>query len=266
MSPEIEAAVVTHTGRVRTHNEDYATYVRPSDAAVLRSRGVLAVVADGMGGHNAGEHASRLTVDTIARSYFQSTDDPGEALDNAISEANLTVYVTARANSAMKGMGTTCVAVAVCDEKVWWAWVGDSRLYLLRDGKTYRLTEDHTVVQEMVRNGWMTREEAQTHHDRNVLERAIGTRKTVSAGVSEAPLHLQAGDRLLLCSDGLHDLLGDEEIAALAGKTTVTEGAEQLLQTALMRGGHDNVSVVLLEVKDQAVPKQPVQTREHELV
>jgi protein phosphatase len=265
MRLDIDAVVMTHAGKVRKHNEDFATYVRPSDRTALASHGVLALVADGMGGHNAGEHASRLAGDTVTRSYFQSTEEPRQALLDALNAANLTVFCAAMENRVWKGMGTTCVAASICNGQVWWAWIGDSRMYLLRGGKIYQLTEDHTVVQEMVRNGWMTQEEARMHRDRNVLERALGTRRGVNAGIGDAALWLEAGDRLLLCSDGLHDLLNQQELAEMAGEAAVASSAERLVQAALARGGHDNVSIVLLEARTEPVPRQPAQTREYEL-
>ena len=261
----IEAVVITDTGIVRTHNEDSVTYVKPNDPDEFSSHGVLALVADGMGGHNAGEHASKLAVDTITRSYFRSAEEPRQALLNAIYDANREIYRASLASTAWKGMGTTCVVLAICNDEAWWAWVGDSRLYLLRDGMVYRLTEDHTVVQDMVRQGWMTQEEAHAHHDRNVLERAIGTRHTVKADASDVPIRLCAGDRLLLCTDGLHDLVHDEEMAGWAGGAQVSESAEKLIQAALARGGHDNISVILIEAKEEAAVRLPA-TKEHKLV
>jgi protein phosphatase len=262
---EIDAAVATHVGNVRSRNEDWVSFVRPSEAEAQASRGVLAIVADGMGGHKAGEHASRLAAETIARSYFDSSEELRGALVDAFREANCAVYGAAMAQPAWKGMGTTCVAVAICKDQAWWAWVGDSRLYLLRGGSIYRLTEDHTVVQDMVRRGWMTTQEANAHRDRNVLERAIGTREAVEPGVGQAALRLEPGDRLLLCSDGLHDLLTDEEMASFACEVAARDGAERMIEMALRRGAPDNLSVVLLEAKAEAAARPPTKTREHVL-
>ena len=242
----IEAAAITHVGKVRTHNEDSISFVRPSDRAALATHGVLALVADGMGGHNAGERASSLAAETITRAYFDSVAAPREALLDALAKANEEIHRAARADRRCKGMGTTCVAVAVCDDRAWWAWAGDSRLYLVRGGAAYMLTKDHTIVQDMVRRGWMTREEAAAHRDRNVLERALGTRDAIELGSSETGLKLLDGDRLLLCSDGLHDLVSDAEIGAVAGTSTISASAQALLDSALDRGAPDNVSVLLI--------------------
>lgn len=262
---EIEAAVMTHMGKVRTNNEDSISLVRPSGRSALASHGVLALVADGMGGHNAGERASSLAAETIGRAYFDSIAAPRDALLDAIQLANRAIYREARADRRCKGMGTTCVAVAVCDDRAWWAWVGDSRLYLVRAGLVYRLTEDHTVVQDMVRRGWMSREEASEHRDRNVLERALGTREAVDAGSSESGIRLQDGDRLLLCSDGLHDLVSDDEIAEWMGSGSFSASAQALLDGALDRGAPDNVSVLLLQTTTRSAPRVPGPTREHML-
>ncbi|HKF47730.1 MAG TPA: protein phosphatase 2C domain-containing protein [Terracidiphilus sp.] len=262
---DVEAAVVTHMGRVRTHNEDAIAFVRPSREAVLASHGVLALVADGMGGHNAGERASALAAETIARAYFDSSAPPRQALLDAIQCANQVIHRAARADRACRGMGTTCVVAAVSDDRAYWAWVGDSRLYLIRSGGVYRLTEDHTVVQDMVRLGWMTREDASLHRDRNVLERALGTRDSVEAGASESGMKLQDGDRLLLSSDGLHDLVSDIDIGGLAGAGALSVCAQALLDAALERGAPDNVSVLLIEATSRPAQRVPGPTREHVL-
>lgn len=262
---DIDVAVLTHEGKVRDHNEDRATFVRPSGADALATHGVLALVADGMGGHNGGERASRIAAETVTRAYFDSREAPRIALLSAIAAANQAVYESAAGSPEYKGMGTTGVAVAICRNLAWWVWVGDSRLYLARRGQIYRLTEDHTVVQDMVRRGWMTPQEAETHDDRNVLERAIGTHQTVDAGSCGSAMRLLEGDRLLLCSDGLHDVVRDEEMAAsLSGQAIHTAG-EDLLALALDRGAPDNISLVGIEVRAKSGASRPRTTREHVL-
>jgi protein phosphatase len=261
---DIEACVLTDVGRVRTNNEDSVSLVRPNGKALLASHGVLALVADGMGGHEGGELASKLAVDEIARSYYASIAPPLAALDHAIRSANRAVYQASCATPALKGMGTTCIAAVVRDDRAWWAWVGDSRLYLLRDRQIYRLSEDHTVVQELVRRGLLGSAEALNHPDRSVLERALGTRKEVTPALGSQAVRLNAGDRLLLCSDGLHDLIEDQEFAERAGAGAIAESAQALLHLALERGGFDNTSLILLEARSETVnPKRPAVTREH---
>ena len=262
---EIDASVLTHMGKVRTNNEDSVSLVRPNAADTVKSHRVLALVADGMGGHEGGELASKLAAEGIARSYYSSSATPQQALEKAFRDANRHIFETAAKSPGLKGMGTTCVAVAILDDQAWFVWVGDSRLYLLRGGQIFRMSEDHTVVQEMVRRGLLTAEEAHEHPDRSALARAIGTRELVELAVGAEPIHLSDGDRLLLCSDGLHDLLTDVEIAEYAAETLVADSAGTLMNLALERGGFDNISLVLLEAKlEAAVLKRPMTiTREH---
>lgn len=249
---DIEVSVMTHVGKIRTINEDSICFIRPSESNLLASHGVLALVADGLGGHNAGERASSLAAETMGRAYFDSIASPREALLDAIDRANRKVYREAHAARRYHGMATTCVAVAICDDWAWWAWVGDSRLYLLRASVGYLLTEDHTVVQDMVRHGRMTPHEASSHYDRSVLDRALGAFDTVEAGSSESGLRLRDGDRLLLCSDGLHNLMSKEEIASIGSAKTLSESAQALVDGALDRGAPDNVSVMLLQMRGHA--------------
>lgn len=260
---DIDACVLTHVGNVRTNNEDSVRLVRPNGEEVLASHGVLTVLADGMGGHEGGELASSLAVEALARAYYHADAAPGDALEQALREASLEIYAASREDAALRGMGTTCVAAAICEDQLWWAWVGDSRLYLLRGGQIYRLSEDHTVVHEMVQRGLLTDEEAFEHPDRSVLSRALGSRAEVEPSAADYPIQLNPGDRLLLCSDGLHDLMTDAEMASLAVEPEVQVGAKALLQAALDRGGFDNVSLALLEVCIRTPgARPPVITRE----
>lgn len=261
----IGASVVTHAGRVRTNNEDSVSLVRPRSAGEATLNEVLAIVADGMGGHEGGERASQIAVETITHSYAESSHSPAKALNEAFAAANRDIFATAKANPALQGMGTTCVAVAIRDNTAWWAWVGDSRLYLLRRGQAYRMTEDHTMVNDFVHRGLLSADEARNHPERNVLSRAIGSHRSVEVSVADEGVQLGNGDRLLLCSDGLHDLVADDEVAGLALGDTVDRCAEALLHTALGRGGHDNVSLILLDVRDETgTEKKPaIITREY---
>jgi PPM family protein phosphatase len=260
---EIDACVLTHRGNVRANNEDSVSIVRPRDAA-HGPHSLLAIVADGMGGHEGGELASKVAVETIQRTWINSTLAPNAALEAAFVEANRAIYHAALMDPKLKGMGTTCVAVVLCDDHASWAWIGDSRLYLLREGRAYRMSEDHTVVQEMLRRGLITAEEARSHRDRSVLARAMGTREHLEAGLSGEPVCIHPGDRLLLCSDGLHDLVEDDELIANTAEESAAVGAEKLLALALERGGHDNISLILLAAACPTTPKRPPRkTREH---
>jgi serine/threonine protein phosphatase PrpC len=245
---EIEASVQTDVGRVREINEDSGRFSRPSDAATLDSKGVLIIVADGMGGHSAGEVASGMAVDLVPRLYYDSPSRAPEALREAVEEANRQIYAASLADESRRGMGTTCTALAVANGEAFAAHVGDSRLYMLREGKIYLLTEDHSAVMEMVKLGLITPAEARTHEDKNVILRALGTSPEVEVAAL-APFRVRAGDRYLLCSDGLYDLVPDDEMEReLAAAEDIHAAGERLIAIAKARGGHDNITVGILEL------------------
>ena len=245
---EVVASVQTDKGCVREINEDSGRYVRPSDPSQLESRGSLLIVADGMGGHSAGEVASQMAADLVSRLYYENGGEPEEALRRAVEEANRQIHEAAAADSAKHGMGTTCTAMALRGDQGLAAHVGDSRLYMLRAGQLYQLSEDHSAVMEMVKLGIISKEEARTHEDKNVILRALGTTPEVEVSVIE-PWGVRAGDQYLLCSDGLYDLVRDEEIAAvLTSAEDVHAAGERLIRLAKERGGHDNITVGILAI------------------
>ncbi|MET0626358.1 MAG: Stp1/IreP family PP2C-type Ser/Thr phosphatase [Pyrinomonadaceae bacterium] len=245
---EMEASVQTDVGCVREVNEDSGRLVRPSDPALLASKGTLVVVADGMGGHSAGEVASQMAADVTCRLYYASPDEPAAALRGAVEEANRRIHEAAAADESKHGMGTTCTALALCGATAYAAHVGDSRLYMLRGGQLYQLSEDHSAVNEMVKLGIITKEQARTHEDKNVILRALGTSPEVEVSVLE-PFQVRVGDRYLLCSDGLHDLVLEDEIASLLGASEDIHAAgERLIAMAKERGGHDNITVGIIAI------------------
>jgi protein phosphatase len=240
--------VQTDVGCVREINEDSGRLVRPSDPALLSSKGTLLVVADGMGGHSAGEVASQMAVESVSRLYYESHEEPGQALRLAVEEANRRIHDAAAADESKHGMGTTCTALALCGATAYAAHVGDSRLYMLRSGQLYQLSEDHSAVNEMVKLGIITKEQARTHEDKNVILRALGTSPEVEASTVE-PFEVRVGDRFLLSSDGLHDLVLEDEIASLLGEAGDTHAAgERLIALAKERGGHDNITVGIIAI------------------
>ena len=248
---EIDASVQTDKGCVREINEDSGRMVRPADPALLASKGTLVVVADGMGGHSAGEVASQMAADIVSRVYYETRGEPAAALKRAVEEANRRIHEEAAADESKHGMGTTCTALALCGGRAYAAHVGDSRLYMLRAGQLYQLSEDHSAVNEMVKLGIITKEQARTHEDKNVILRALGTTPEVEAD-AVGPVGLHAGDFYLVCSDGLHDLVLDEEIGQLVARAGDLHAAcEQLIALAKERGGHDNITVGLLGVYPQ---------------
>src|SRR5215212_4414307 len=245
---EIDASVQTDVGCVREINEDSGRMVRPADPALLAEKGLLVVVADGMGGHSAGEVASQMAADIVPRLYYEARAEPGAALRRAVEEANRRIHEAAADDESKHGMGTTCTALALCGGTAYAAHVGDSRLYMLRAGQLYQLSEDHSAVNEMVKLGIITKEQARTHEDKNVILRALGTTPEVEVSVLE-PFAVREGDRYLLCSDGLHDLVVEHEIAAVLSESEDTHAAgERLIAMAKERGGHDNITVGIIAI------------------
>lgn len=237
---QIEWAALTDVGRARERNED----------AYFGGDNVFAV-ADGLGGHNAGDVASRLAVEPIAafdRSFGGvSPDRIADALSKAVLDANRAVYQRAQADAKVRGMGTTLTVLAIADSSAHLAHVGDSRCYLIRDGEISQLSSDHTLVARMVAEGKLTPEQAETHPQRSILTRALGAEPEIDVDTLE--IQIQPGDRLVLCSDGLSSTVGDEQIRlTLADSTDLREGCRRLVEAANSLGGPDNITVVLLEV------------------
>lgn len=237
--PALQVAALSDTGKVRDHNEDAFGYCL--EAGVF-------VVCDGMGGAAAGEVASRLAVDAlIERLCAVSTpEDRRRALEEAITAANRLVHTQASGNPALQGMGTTLVAVTVQDHTALIGHVGDSRCYLFRASELTRQTHDHSLVDEQVRLGHMTPEEAERSPLKNVITRAIGTQPEVEADIAEVPL--ESGDILLLCSDGLIREVSDTQIADILARrpASLDDRCQQLIDAANNAGSHDNVTVILI--------------------
>jgi PPM family protein phosphatase len=244
---EIVASVQTDVGCVREINEDSGRFIRPDDEARLKTRGTLMIVADGMGGHSAGEVASRMAVELIPEIYYGSKGEPPRALKEAVEEANRRIHAAAAEDESKHGMGTTCTALCVLDGQAFAAHVGDSRLYMLREGKVYQLTEDHSAVMEMVKMGLITKEEARHHEDKNVILRALGTSPEVEVSALE-PFSVRVGDKYLLCSDGLYDLVPDEEIERELSGNDINAAGQKLIALAKERGGHDNITVGMVAI------------------
>jgi protein phosphatase len=242
-------ASATDTGLVRETNQD-AIYVDDT----------LAVVADGMGGHAAGEVASALTIDLVCRNFGERPT--WEGLFRAIEAANRAIIADARDNPERFGMGTTVIAVGLTRDAAGVVSptlfnVGDSRAYQLRDGALRQLSEDHSVAEEWVRMGRLTSEEAQVHPRRHQLTRALGVEDELQVDVSS--IDAEAGDRILLCSDGLSNELSGEELVRLASPPMPLEDSvSQLIDAARQAGGRDNISAILLEFDDVTVATAPI--------
>jgi protein phosphatase len=268
-APEILAAIQTDPGCVREINEDASRFISPNDPEVLARKGALLIVADGMGGHSAGEVASGMAVETISRSYFESEGSPAHSLKAAFTEANSRIYEASNSNGKLEGMGTTCTALALQNNSALAAHVGDSRLYLIRGGEIYMMTEDHSAVMEMVKVGLISMEQARHHEDKNVIVRALGTAPQVEVSIWENPLELREHDQFVLCSDGLTDLVEDKEIRNIVLSAKDSHSAcENLIHLAKKRGGYDNITVGILSVEpaDHAATKDLRETREVEVV
>lgn len=225
----------TDVGCVRDHNEDSLVVAPP-----------LFVVADGMGGHAAGEVASEIATSILAEKAPQTPD--AEALGHAVEEANLEIIAAAEDGRGREGMGTTCTAAILKEDRLIIAQVGDSRAYLLHQGKLQQLTRDHSLVAMMVEAGQLTPEEARVHPRRSVITRALGTDPSTKPDLYE--IDVEAGDRLLLCSDGLYGMVEDPAIQAIMTRTADPQRcASQLVNEAIAAGGNDNVTVVVVDIE-----------------
>jgi PPM family protein phosphatase len=249
---EITGDALTDRGCQRETNEDCVAYLRPAVDGVWARKGVLAIVADGMGGHVAGELASRVAVEVVGRCYYESECESAEALAEAFREANRTIYERSRESDSLSGMGTTCTALVLNQEFAYSAHVGDSRLYLLRDEQIYLMTQDHSEVMELVRQGLLTPDQARQHENRNVIIRSLGSRPEVDIDIWQQPFPLRKGDAFLLCSDGLYGLVDNEEICAIIGASEPSPACRELIEIARARGGPDNISTAILKLRHRS--------------
>ena len=232
-----ESAGRTHPGKVRRRNEDSYVLDPP-----------LFAVADGMGGAQAGEVASRLTAAAFREFHEADRLPPDERLHAIIQEANRRIYDRAHADSDFSGMGTTVTAALLTGGRVTIGHVGDSRAYRIRNGELEQLTDDHSLVGDLMRSGRLTPEEADAHPQRSVITRALGTDREVD--VDTLAIEAEPGDLFLLCSDGLTTMVADDDILGiLAAAPTLDDAARALVRAANTEGGEDNVTVVLFRVE-----------------
>jgi PPM family protein phosphatase len=249
---DVEVANLSDIGCERSENEDYFIYIEPQDEEQFRRRGRLILVADGMGGQNGGEVASRLAAETIRDLFINARDegDPRSVLIAGFRAAHRAILDMASESPELEGMGTTCCAVILEHGRMHYGHAGDSRIYLIRDGLAERLTEDHNVAARMVREGILDAREAQSDEARNVLTAALGIDSESLAGeFSFEPRQLLPGDIILLCTDGLHSLVNDEEMAQIASSQSMRDACRELVELAKFRGGPDNITVQLLRLK-----------------
>lgn len=244
----VRAAMKSDTGLVRTENQDFALMTLPEEETP--ESGALYLVADGMGGHRGGATASRLAATTIRDEYLASAeaDLPHRLRDSFIS-ANSKIFHEAAGNSELRGMGTTCSALVIREGIAHVAHVGDSRIYLVRGGEIRQITEDHSLVASMVREGLLTSKEAEVHPRRNVLQRSMGVAEDVEVDLLQ-PFPLEPGDTFIICSDGLHGLVKSNELSDVVASLPVERAVQEFVRRALERGAPDNVSVIVAQVED----------------
>ncbi len=247
--PGIEAASLTDVGRQRTNNEDSFLYWEPDSDTDFRLKGRLAVVADGMGGYEGGQEASRLAVETVRSVYDNAFGgNPQDTLTSALEAAHQNIQRFAQEHPQFYGMGTTCTALSIVGRELSFAHVGDSRLYLIRGESISRLTRDHSYVGRLVETGIVRSEDAESHPQRHILTAALGSGRDVTPHIPEHPTPLEEGDILLLCTDGLWGVVGDADLARAVQTNPPAEACQKLVAMALERGGPDNITVLVLRV------------------
>ena len=239
----MKAYAKTDVGRKRSMNQDYF-YSNENAVGSFRN---LFIVADGMGGHKAGDHASRLCVEQIVESVKGTKHTtPVSIFEEAVSRANAAIYEESVKHIEFEGMGTTMVACTFQEDMMYVANIGDSRLYLMRE-KMVQITDDHSLVEELVKNGNLTESEARVHPQKNIITRALGTENLVSADYFE--VSVRPGDMILLCSDGLSNMLDDDDMEyILMHSDTLEKAGDALISQANKNGGEDNITAVLVKI------------------
>ncbi len=241
-------AAATDTGMRRSNNQDYHTVVRSSKMESWKNRGHIYMVADGMGAHAVGELASKLACDNIPHNYTKARNvTPSEAIAKAYKEVGALIHGKATANKDFQGMGTTCSTLLLLPEGALIAHVGDSRVYRIRQGRIDQLSFDHSLAWELVRRNHLSEEQANKAVPRNVITRSLGPDPKIEVDI-EGPLPVEPGDVFLLCSDGLSGPIEDAELGAFAGNFHPKNACRYLLNLANLRGGHDNITVVMVRI------------------
>jgi protein phosphatase len=248
----LEVAEISDVGLRRSNNQDSFGRVLASSEDQWQRRGHLFIVSDGMGAHAAGELASKMAVDTITHSYYKLPDhSPGDALRKAIEEANNKIHSRGQANPDFKGMGTTTSSLVILPEGAVVGHVGDSRVYRLRGNRLEQLSFDHSLVWEMAAGGKLSEKELPGYIPKNIITRSLGPGEKVQVDL-EGPFPLADGDRFLLCSDGLSGQMTDEELGTILGTLQPQEAVRALVDLANLRGGPDNITVIVARVHDLA--------------
>lgn len=247
---QLTYAAQTDVGLKRNNNQDAFACYEPYDRALLISKGSLFIVADGMGGHAAGEVASKLAVELIRDAFKQENAyNSSFFLQTSFNNTNTEIYRRGNDIPTLNGMGTTCTAVIIKNNLAEIAHVGDSRAYRVRGLQIEQLTEDHSLVWEMMKNGLISSEEMRKHPKRSVLTQAIGYCKSVKTDFVDPPLTLISGDKLLLCSDGLNEMVTDKIIGEVVSDHEPEKACSKLVNIANSNGGIDNITLIIVKVE-----------------
>ena len=263
-----DTAVLSDSGPVRSNNEDSVLALSQTLAEVATTRTCLIALADGMGGHQAGETASRIAVESALATHRQpSADNSARRLLRAVEQANRDVHAHSLTSAEFEGMGTTLVLLSLTDAGAYCSWVGDSRLYRLRAGRLELLTRDDTLVRELVDGGLIQAHEAQDHPDRSVLSQAMGTKPSLRRLNLIGPMEMRVGDCFLLCSDGLHDVVPDTCLTQVLAQDSASAICQELLRQALLHHADDNITTAVVRIlaldsprsdaRDTVVPGSP---------
>jgi PPM family protein phosphatase len=255
----VAGAMLSHRGCVRELNEDFVAWSLSDSADPPLLFRMIALVADGMGGHAAGEVASEIAGRTFIRLHNELEGSPPEVLRGCMTAANEAIIAHARANPNCAGMGTTCTVLALQDDLAYLAHIGDSRAYLLRQGELYQISEDHSLVAHLVRSGKLSPEEAAQSPDRSSILRALGTHQSADPYLFREGMPVRAGDAFVLCSDGLTDVVDDATIRDVVARLPPDEACGQLIEAAVAAGGPDNISVGIFALGSDPAP--PVEAR-----
>jgi protein phosphatase len=247
----IDSFADTDTGLVRHENEDSVLLYFPPDHTTLGEKGVLAIVADGVGGSSGGKVASSTAISVIRDHYYSSEGDVLLSLNEAVKAANREIFAKAAKDPSCQGMASTCTALILRGDEGFLCHTGDSRAYLLRGGVLRQITEDHTLVGRLLSDGLITAEAAARHPQKNIIVRALGSEREIAPDMFH--IFFERNDVVFLCSDGLHGLVTDDEIATLLSDLPTTEAGRSLVESAKEKGGTDNISVVILKISEGKV-------------
>lgn len=252
----VESTQLSDVGQKRNHNEDYVGFYEPRQISHLEAYGRLYIIADGVGGAAAGEIASEYAVKKIIYTYYQNADDdPGDGLTQAIEEANADIFAQNLSRPDHREMATTVVAAVIRGNELIVANVGDSRAYIIRGETIEQITEDHSLMAEMISDGVITAKDAETHPYRNVILRSVGAYETIQVDLFSR--QLAPNDILILCSDGLTRLVSNDELADIARAHSPAEASRQLVALANERGGDDNISVSITHISHEQLQGEP---------